>query len=66
MVYRQLAIPVPVFDYIKDYQRARQAAQQQQLTIAQTISAIVQEHQQNVEREAHDQTTRQPALTRPL
>lgn len=63
-VFRQLAIPVPVFDYIKDYQRAHQARHQEQLTIVQTISAIVREHQQNEERELHEQTSRQPAILR--
>ncbi|WP_022982007.1 hypothetical protein [Ideonella sp. B508-1] len=45
-VYRQLAIPVPVFDRIKDVQRAHEAQQGQRLTIAEVVSRIVLEHQE--------------------
>lgn len=45
-VYRQLAIPVPVFDRIKDVQRAQEAQQGHRLTIAQVVSHIVLEHQE--------------------
>lgn len=45
-VYRQLAIPVPVFDRIKDVQRAHEAQQGHRLTIAQVVSRIVLEHQE--------------------
>lgn len=45
-VYRQLAIPVPVFDRIKDVQRAHEAQQGHRLTITQVVSRIVLEHQE--------------------
>ncbi|MDP3864912.1 MAG: hypothetical protein Q8Q75_09375 [Rhodoferax sp.] len=67
VVYRNLSLPVPVFDYIKDYQRAYRARLGEQLTITQTVSAIVLAHQQqseeSEEREAHKQS-KQPALLR--
>lgn len=63
-VYRQLAFPVPVFDYIKDYQRAYMARTGDHLTINQTVAAIVLGHQrQTEEREVHEQS-KQPALLR--
>ena len=63
-VYRQLAFPVPVFDYIKNYQRTYMARHGEHLTIVQAVSAIVWDHQRNEEREAHDQASRQPAILR--
>ena len=55
-VYRQLALPVPVFDYIKDTQRAQQVRQGHPLTINQIVSQIIREHQQQtVEREERNQ-----------
>lgn len=66
VVYRNLSLPVPVFDYIKDYQRAYMARLGEHLTITQTVSAIVLAHQQqSEEREAHKQS-KQPALLRGL
>lgn len=61
-VYRQLALPVPVFDYIKDYQRAHMARLGEHLTITQTVTAIVMSHQQlNEEREAHERASTRPS-----
>lgn len=50
-VFRQLAIPVPVFDYIKQYQRDHQATRGEHLTIVQVISAMVLGHQSNRQNE---------------
>ena len=62
-VYRQLALPVPVFDYIKDYQRGHFGRTGEHLTIAQVVSAIVKGYQQlNEEREVHEKASKQAAL----
>lgn len=61
VVYRQLAIPVTTFDRIKDYQRQHTARHGAHLTLVQALAAIVREHQLNEEREAHDQSRKQPA-----
>ena len=61
-VYRQLALPVPVFDYIKQYQRSHEARTGKHLTINQTVSAIVLGYKQNEECEAHEQSKRTTAL----
>ena len=53
-VYRQLALPVPVFDYIKDYQRGHMGRTGEHLSITKTVSAIVLGHQQYAEREVHE------------
>ncbi|NML15592.1 hypothetical protein [Azohydromonas caseinilytica] len=50
-VYRQLAIPVPVFDRIKDVQRRHEAQHGQRLTLAAVVSRIVLEHQRHEEQE---------------
>ena len=64
-VFRQVALPVPVFDYIKDFQRAHMARLGQHLTINQTITAIVMGYQQlNEEREAHERANKQQASPR--
>ena len=64
-VFRQVALPVPVFDYIKDFQRAHLARLGQHLTINQTITAIVMGHQQlNEECEAHERASKQSAIPR--
>lgn len=61
-VYRQLALPVPVFDYIKDYQRAHMASAGEHLTITQTVTAIVMGHKQlNEASEVHERT-KQPTI----
>ncbi len=62
-VYRQLAFPVPVFDYLKNYQRTHMARHGEHLTLAQTVAAIVRDHQLNEEREVHERT-RIPAVLR--
>lgn len=63
VVFRQLAFPVPVFDYLKDYQRTHMARHGEHLTLVQTVAAIVRDHERNEDREAHDQS-KQPALLR--
>ena len=63
LVYRQLAIPVPVFDYLKTYQRDHMARHGEHLTLVQTVAAIVRDHQRNEEREAHERN-KHPALLR--
>lgn len=67
-VYRQLALPVSVFDHIKGVQRDHLARHGVALTINETVSRIVREHQQHdEEREvrSHDQQNRQvPAILR--
>ena len=63
-VYRQLALPVQVFDYIKNFQRAFTVRTGQHLTINQTVAAIVLGHQQNEEREVREQSRKQPAILR--
>ena len=62
-VYRHLALPVPVFDYLKNYQRSHKARHGEHLTIAQVVTAIVRDHQQNEESEAHELRKR-PSLLR--
>lgn len=64
VVYRQLAIPVTTFDRIKDYRRAYMVRNGQPMTLVQAIAAIVREHQLNEEREAHDNSRKQPAILR--
>ena len=64
-VYRQLAFPVPVFDYIKNYQRTHMARHGEHLTIAQTVAAIVRDHQRNEECEVRERTSKRPALFNP-
>lgn len=65
VVYRQLAIPVSTFDRIKDYQRTHEARTGQRLTIVQTITAIVREHQQSEEHaEQQHRDSKQPAILR--
>lgn len=44
-VYRQLALPVPTFDYIKQFQRDHEARTGERLTIAAVVAAIVRDHQ---------------------
>lgn len=44
VVYRQLAFPLAVFDYIKVTQRKLQATTGQTLTLNQVITAIAMEH----------------------
>lgn len=61
-VYRQLALPVPVFDYIKDHQRAHMARTGMHLSINQTVTTIVLGHQQNEEREARNKQSKQAAI----
>ncbi len=63
-VYRQLALPVPVFDYIKNYQRAHAVRFGEHLSINQTVAAIVLSHQHNEVREEREKTNKQPALQR--
>jgi hypothetical protein len=64
-VYRQLALPVPVFDRIKQLQRRHIVRTGQTLTINQLVTAIVLEHQQNEECEVHEKARRQPAILKP-
>jgi hypothetical protein len=54
VVYRNLALPVSVFDHIKDTQRALEAAKGAKPSISQTVSHIVHEHRMNVEREGRN------------
>jgi len=61
-VYRQLALPVPVFDHIKDYQRAHMARTGEHLSINQTVAAIVLGHQQNEASAERYKQSKQPAL----
>jgi hypothetical protein len=46
-VFRNLALPVSVVDHIKDVQRAQEALQGYRMTICQTVSQIVREHQRH-------------------
>jgi hypothetical protein len=62
LVYRQLAIPVTTFDRIKDFQRAYMVRHGQPLTLVQTLSAIVREHQAFEEGQRHDRSNKQPAI----
>lgn len=48
-VFRQVAFPVPVFDHIKTTQRKLEAVTGHQLTINQTLAAIVLEHKRVTE-----------------
>ena len=45
-VYRNLALPVEVFDHIKDTQRAMQQHTRKPLSITDTVSHIVLAHKQ--------------------
>lgn len=63
LVFRHLAFPLATFDRLKDYQRQHEARTGQRLTLVQTITAIVREHQANEESDkAHD--SKQPAILR--
>jgi hypothetical protein len=66
VVYRQLAIPVTTFDRIKDFQRTYMARHGEQLTLVQTLTAIVREHQATEEGVRHDRTNKHPALLQAL
>lgn len=61
VVFRRLAFPVPVFDRLKLLQRRWEATTGERLTLNQTITALVREHQLSEEREAHDRNSKQPA-----
>jgi hypothetical protein len=63
VVYRQLAIPVSTFDRLKDFQRTHMARHGEQLTLVQTIAAIVREHQTKEEGLCHDRTNKHPSLS---
>lgn len=63
-VYRQLAIPIPVFDRIKTLQRRHEAQQGQRLTIASVVSRIVLEHQQAEEQQRQQEGVSRAALLR--
>lgn len=59
-VFRQVAFPVPVFDHIKHTQRSLQSITGQQLTINQTVTAIVLEHKRvTEEREVRNHEAKQ-------
>lgn len=65
LVFRHLAFPVCTFDRLKDYQRQYEARTGQRLTLVQTITAIVREHQANEDCDkAHD--SKQPTILRGL
>jgi hypothetical protein len=51
-VFRNLALPVSVFDYIKDVQRRLEARHGNRLSITQVVSQIIREHK------AHSTTER--------
>ena len=59
VVYRQLAIPVSVFDRIKAVQRRHEARQGERLTIMGSVALIVREHLRNEEREEHEREQQQ-------
>ena len=44
-VFRNLALPISVFDYIKDTQRSQEARHGDRLSISQVVSQIIREHQ---------------------
>ena len=44
-VFRNLALPVSVFDYIKDVQRSQEVGHGDRLSISQVVSQIIREHQ---------------------
>ena len=57
-VFRQLALPVSVFDHIKATQRALEARHGRHLTLNETVSQIIREHQAtNVAREGRTHDT---------
>jgi hypothetical protein len=43
-VIRVCALPVPVFDLLKDFQREQEALTGQPLTTSETVSLIITEH----------------------
>lgn len=45
-VFRSFALPVPTFDYLKQFQRAYEQQQKVSLTNNQTLAIIMQQHQQ--------------------
>jgi cell fate (sporulation/competence/biofilm development) regulator YmcA (YheA/YmcA/DUF963 family) len=65
-VFRNLALPVSVFDHIKDVQRAQEALQGHRMTICQTVSHIVREHQRQAvtttSAQREGRTTNEPAI----
>jgi hypothetical protein len=67
-VFRNLALPVSVFDHIKDVQRSQEALQGHRMTICQTVSHIVREHQRHAatstttSAKREGRTTNEPAL----
>lgn len=65
IVCRNLALPVSVFDRIKDVQRSREATHGDRLSITQVVSHIIREHQINSERERSNRSeiqTNVPAI----
>lgn len=46
VIYRQFALPVSAFDYLKQFQRDRVASGKPQATNAEALAAILREHQQ--------------------
>lgn len=48
VVYRHLALPVPVFDHIKDVQRRETARTGVHWTLNQTVARIVRDHKEQL------------------
>ncbi len=55
-VFRNLALPVSVFDYIKDTQRSREVTHGDRLSISQVVSQIIREHQTHPTPERHSRS----------
>jgi hypothetical protein len=62
VVFRNLALPVSVFDRIKDVQRAIDAEKGTRLSIVQVVSHIIREQQVNAESEVRNHV---PAILAP-
>lgn len=46
VVYRQIALPVSAFDYLKQYQRDSEATTRTRTTNSEALTAILREHRQ--------------------
>jgi len=64
-VFRHMAIPVPAFDHLKEFQRAHTARTGQRLTLNETLALMVAEHKamNNVEREGHEHESNEARST---
>lgn len=53
-VIRSIALPIPTFDYLKQFQRELERERQTKLTNSQALAILLAEHQQFTQKEDAD------------